>query len=77
MFAEYAKQLEEEDFEEDILALSCSVKQLVDARLMLLSVKNLNIQIFCRSETISKLKASAEYLDSIWLRCKVRLLRES
>jgi len=55
MFADYAKQLEEEDFEEDILALSCSVRQLVDAR----------------TETINKLKASAEYLDSIWLRCKM------
>ena len=32
-FAEYAEELEKEDFEEDILALSCSVRQLVDARL--------------------------------------------
>ena len=31
-FAEYAEELEREDFEEDILALSCSVRQLVDAR---------------------------------------------
>ena len=31
-FAEYAEELEKEDFEEDILALSCSVRQLVDAR---------------------------------------------
>ena len=54
-FTKYAEDLEKEDFEEDILALSCSVRQLVDAR----------------SETISRLRASAEYLDSIWLRCKL------
>ena len=34
-FAEYAEQLEKEDFEEDIMALSCSVRQLVDARFVL------------------------------------------
>ena len=33
--------------------LSCSIHQLVDAR----------------QETISKLRASADYLDSIWMRC--------
>ena len=54
-FTKYAEDLEKEDFEEDILALSCSVRQLVDAR----------------TETISRLRASAEYLDSIWLRCKL------
>ena len=34
--------------------LSCSIHQLVDAR----------------QETISKLRASADYLDSIWMRCE-------
>ena len=54
-FAEFAEELEKEDFEADILSLSCSVRQLVDAR----------------SETIQKLRASAAYLDSVWLRCRV------
>ena len=55
MFAQYAENLEKEDFEDDIRCLSSSIRQLVDAR----------------TDTISKLKASAEYLDSIWLRCRV------
>lgn len=54
-FASYAEDLEKEDFEEDLLSLSCSVRQLVDAR----------------SDTIQKLRASAAYLDSVWLRCRV------
>ena len=48
-FASYAEDLEKEDFEEDLLSLSCSVRQLVDAR----------------SDTIQKLRASAAYLDSV------------
>ena len=61
-FAEYAEELEREDFEEDLLSLSCSVRQLVDAR----------------SDTIMKLRASAAYLDSVWLRevIKVELQRK-
>merc|ERR550517_1046391 len=55
MFARYAEQLEREDFEDDILCLSSSVRQLVHARM----------------DTITKLRASAEYLDSIWLRCRM------
>ena len=55
VFAQYAENLEKEDFEDDIRCLSSSIRQLVDAR----------------TDTISKLKASAEYLDSIWLRCRV------
>jgi len=55
MFARYAEQLEREDFEDDILCLSSSVRQLVHARM----------------DTIAKLRASAEYLDSIWLRCRM------
>ena len=54
-FAEFADELEKEDFEADLLSLSCSVRQLVDAR----------------TETIQKLRASAAYLDSVWLRCRV------
>ena len=77
MFANYAEQLEKEDFEDEVCdqsrsynhsrlgfaqlelkvlfqvrGLSCSIHQLVDAR----------------QETISKLRASADYLDSIWMR---------
>ena len=79
MFANYAEQLEKEDFEDEVCdqsrsynyswldfaqfelkvlsqvrGLSCSIHQLVDAR----------------QETISKLRASADYLDSIWMRCE-------
>ena len=56
-FAEYAEELEREDFEEDLLSLSCSVRQLVDAR----------------SDTIMKLRASAAYLDSVWLREVIKI----
>merc|ERR1719350_1990989 len=55
MFAQYAEQVEKDDFEDDILSLSSSIRQLVHARL----------------DTIAKLRASAEYLDSIWLRCRL------
>merc|ERR1719350_2073470 len=55
MFAQYAEQVEKDEFEDDILSLSSSVRQLVHARL----------------DTIAKLRASAEYLDSIWLRCRL------
>ena len=54
-FAKYAQQLERDDFESDILRICCSIRQVVDARL----------------DTIAKLRASAEYLDSVWLRCRV------
>ena len=54
-FAKYAQQLERDDFESDILRICCSIRQVVDARL----------------DTIVKLRASAEYLDSVWLRCRV------
>ena len=53
-FAQYAEQLEREDFESDMLKLCCSIRQLCEARL----------------DTIAKLRASAEYLDSVWLRCR-------
>ena len=51
-FERYAYNLEKEDFEDDIRSLSSSLNQLVDARI----------------DTIKKLRASAEYLDSIWFR---------
>lgn len=54
-FAKYAEQLEKDDFESDILRLCSSLRQVVHARL----------------DTIAKLRASAEYLDSVWLRCRV------
>ena len=38
-----------------VRGISSSIRQLVDAR----------------QETISKLRASADYLDSIWMRCRV------
>ena len=46
MFARYAEQLEKDDFEDDMVCLSSSVRQLVHARM----------------DTIAKLRASAEYL---------------
>ena len=54
-FAKYAQQLERDDFEADILRICNSLRQVVLARL----------------DTIVKLRASAEYLDSVWLRCRV------
>lgn len=55
MFEKYAQHLEWEDFEEEVLGLTGSLKQLVEAR----------------RDTIEKLRSSADYLDSIWLRCRV------
>lgn len=54
-FGEYATKLEREDFELDIRNLSASLHQLVEAR----------------EDTIRKLRLSADYLDSIWFRCKI------
>lgn len=55
MFARYAMQMEREDFEDEIRNLSSGIRQLIDAR----------------KDTIEKLRGSADYLDSIWLRCRV------
>ena len=54
-FAAYAEKIEQEDFECLLYKLCNTLKQLVDAR----------------EDTIEKLMVSAEYLDSLWLRCKV------
>ena len=51
-FEEYAARIEQDDFEDDIRSLSSSLHQLVGAR----------------RDTIKKLRASAEYLDSVWVR---------
>ena len=51
-FEEYAATIEREDFEDDIRNLSSSLHQLVGAR----------------RETISRLRESADYLDSVWVR---------
>ena len=51
-FEEYAARIEADDFEDDVRNLSSSLNQLVGAR----------------RETIKKLRASAEYLDSVWVR---------
>jgi len=55
MFAEYARQLEREDFEASVVGVVSSVRQLVHAR----------------RETISRLRSSAAYLDSVWMRCRL------
>merc|ERR1712241_985451 len=54
-FEDYAAKLERDDFEDDVRGLNATLFQLVSAR----------------EDTISKLRASADYLDSIWFRCKV------
>ena len=54
-FRDYAAKLEKEDFEDDVRGLNATLFQLVSAR----------------EDTIRKLRASADYLDSIWFRCKV------
>ena len=59
-FEQYAATIEEDDFEDDVRNLSSSLHQLVGAR----------------RDTIKKLRASAEYLDSIWVRYVTQLLRE-
>ena len=51
-FADYAATLEKQDFEDDVRGLSSTLHQLVTAR----------------EDTIYKLRASADYLDSIWTR---------
>ena len=51
-FVDYAGKLEKQDFEDDIRNLSASLYQLTSAR----------------EDTIRKLRASADYLDSIWFR---------
>ena len=51
-FAEYARKVESEDFEDDLRNLSSSLHLLVGAR----------------RDSIKKLRASAEYLDSVWVR---------
>ena len=51
-FEKYAIKLEMEDFEDDIRNLSSSLHQL----------------IYAREDTIQKLRKSADYLDSIWVR---------
>jgi len=55
MFAQYAAEIEKEDFEDEVRNLCTTIKLLVAAR----------------RETIAKLVASADYLDSIWMRCRV------
>ena len=51
-FEEYAVRIERDDWEDDIRSLSSSLHQLVGAR----------------RDTIKKLRASAEYLDSVWVK---------
>ena len=51
-FEEYASRIEADDFEDDVRSLCASLHQLVGAR----------------RDSIKKLRASAEYLDSIWVR---------
>ena len=47
--------LDQEDFKSLLFKLCNTIKQLVEAR----------------EDTIAKLLVSADYLDSLWLRCKV------
>jgi hypothetical protein len=54
-FEDYATKLEREDFEDDVRGLSASLYQLVTAR----------------EDTIRRLRESADYLDSIWYRCRM------
>ena len=51
-FAEYASKVEADDFEDDLRNLSSSLHLLVGAR----------------RDSIRKLRSSAEYLDSVWVR---------
>lgn len=51
-FEKYAMKLERDDFEDDIRCLSSSLHQL----------------IYAREDTITKLRRSADYLDSVWIR---------
>jgi len=54
-FAEYAAHLERQDFEEEVRRAAHTLHQLVEAR----------------RDTIEKLLLGADYLDSVWVRCKV------
>ena len=56
-FGDYAEKLEKEDFEDDVRNLSASLYQLTTAR----------------EDTILKLRASADYLDSLWYRYEKEL----
>lgn len=51
-FEKYALKLEMDDFEDDVRNLSSSLYQLC----------------YAREDTIQKLRKSADYLDSIWVR---------
>jgi hypothetical protein len=51
-FEKYALKLEMDDFEDDVRNLSSSLHQLC----------------YAREDTIQKLRRSADYLDSIWVR---------
>ena len=55
MVAQYEAEIEKEDFENEVRNLCSTIQLLVTAR----------------RETIAKLVASAAYLDSIWMRCRV------
>ena len=57
-FADYVNRQERDEFEVDIRNISCTLHQLVLAR----------------EETIVKLRQSADYLDSVWLRCRVSFI---
>lgn len=54
-FAEYAAQLERQDWEDEVRRAAHTLYQLVEAR----------------RDTIEKLLLGADYLDSVWLRCRV------
>jgi len=54
-FVEYSAKMERDDFEDDVRSLSASLYQLV----------------YAREDTIKRLRAAADYLDSIWFRCKL------
>ena len=79
MFANYAQQLEKEDFEDEVCdqSRSCNYSRLDFTQLELkvvFQVRGLSCSIHqlvdARQETISKLRASADYLDNIWIRCE-------
>ena len=55
MVAQYAAEIEKEDFENEVRNICSTIQLLVAAR----------------RETIEKLVDSADYLDSIWMRCRV------
>lgn len=59
-FAEYAARIEIEDFEDDIRNLST----------------NLHLLVGARRDSIKKLRASADYLDSVWIRLAQLLMRK-